>query len=114
MARISVVNEFSAAGTILPVGTTFSTSIGTESFLDARTLLEVSAVAAGGLLDATIQISPDASAWSDLRTLDQISAVGNVVEPVEQHNLSRFMRLKYVVTVNTVTLKATLEAKEGE
>lgn len=114
MARISVVNQFSAAGTVLPVGTTFSAVVLTDSFRDGRVVCEVSALGGSATLDTTIQLSADGTAWADLKTMDQATAVGNTIEPLTEAEISKFMRLKYLVAVDTVTLKSTLEAKEGD
>ena len=113
MARFSVKNELSPAGTVLGVGTSFSNSVRVESIRDLRIFLFISALAGGGLLDAVVQMSPDNSVWTDGQSIPQISTVDNFVKTLEEHEISTFARLKYVVTVAAVTLEAITEGKQG-
>lgn len=113
MARFSVTNELTPAATVLGVGTSFSNAVRTESLRDLRLFLIVSAVAGGGLLDPVVQISPDGTNWADSGTIPQISATGTFSKNLEEKDISTFIRLKYVVSVATVTLKALTEGKQG-
>ena len=114
MARFSSVDQLSPTGTVIAVGPAInSNAIATEGALDARIFLDTEVVAAGGLLDTEIQISEDNARFVTIATFDQISIVSAFIEALQEHKLSKFLRLRYTATVADITLKAKLEVKQG-
>ncbi len=114
MARFSVSNLLSPALTVLGIGTSFSNVVKVESIRDLRLFLFISALGGASTLDTVIQISPDGTTWTDSGTFNQITTVNNFVKVLEEKEISTYIRLKYVVAVDTVTLKAVVEGKQGQ
>ena len=110
--RISTVNEFSPAGTVLSAATTNSNSIKTEAARDARVYADVTAKI-GTTLDIAIQISFNNTDWFTVASFTQITAVGNYVHVLSEKEIGTYMRLQYVAATNTFTLGSTLEVKTG-
>lgn len=114
MARFSTVDTLSPTGTVIAVGPAInSNAIATGGALDARIFLDTEVVAAGGLLDTEIQISEDNVRFVTIATFDQINAIGAFIEALQEHKLSKFLKLRYTATIADVTVKAKLEVKQG-
>ena len=113
MARFSSLREFSPTGTVLPIGESFSNAVKTEAAKDARVYANVAVVPAGASIDILVQASADNIDFADIKACNNIAAVGVFLRTLNEEELATFTRLRYVVVVDTITLGATLEKKQG-
>ncbi len=99
------IGTLDVAGSAI-TGPAFSaSSINTDSAKDVQFFIKVTA-AAGTLLDVFIQTSADNADWADVATFREISGIGDFTETLSADKVSKFVRLRYVTTGGSFTLKA--------
>ena len=116
MARISIENTLSPAGTVLSAPQTFSNAINVESLRDARVFVEIEDMDIATTIDVEVQIAEvnTAAKFVTVKTIGSaFTAAGRKVVALEEHEVGKFLRLRYVPDAGAATANAKIEGKQG-
>ncbi len=116
MARVSIENQLSPAGTVLTAPQTFSNVINVEAIRDARVFIELEALGGATSIDVEVQIAEvnTAAKFVTVKTIGSaFTGTGRKVVALEEKEVGKFVRLRYVPDAGAATVNAVIEGKQG-
>lgn len=116
MARISIINTLSPAGTVISAPSTVSNAINVDAIRDARVFVELEALGGASTVDVEVQIAEvnTPALFVTVKTVGSaFTAAGRKVVTLDPKEVGKFIRLKYIPDAGAATVNAKIEGKQG-